>query len=87
MRSCQVYLHLVPLIFIIYKFAPLIESIEFEFSAVRSMLLEEGGLGPLVLNVLVPCHRVVLLLWGYTLHSLCVILRSLLGGLRSFRHS
>lgn len=51
------------LVFIIYKLAPLVESIKFKFSAIAtSRFLQEVRLGPLVLHALVSRDRIVLLL-------------------------
>ena len=78
----MIHLHLCPLVFIIYKFAPLIESIKFKFSPLWAMVLQKCRLRPLVLDVLVSGDGVVLLLRWNTLDSIGVIFWLIFGCLR-----
>ena len=58
------------LVFVISQFPPLVESVQLKLSALRSMLLEECGLGPLISEVLIPGDGVVLLLsQGCSFHA------------------
>ena len=52
-------------VFIICKLPPLVEPVQLELPALRPVLLEEGGFGPLVSEVLISGDGVVLLLFKW----------------------
>ena len=81
--SMGIYLHLCSLVFIIYKFAPLIKPIKFKLSPLRAVILQECWLRPLILDVLISWNGVVLFLGWHTLDSIRVVLWLIFGCLWS----